>query len=302
MSEKFWELYYNAVKKQDWGQAKACLQRLAVIEKANPRVELKLGDIYQRMGKTVDAVSAYHRSAWLLKKQGFLHRAIALYKIILRIDPENEEALKLSRELMLEAEVSGQKSAWHFSAAAQSDEETPEEEKGLPLVPGEEEELQDRFVKPEPAASEADDAPQEETFYIPAVFNSLPPDEIIRLIEKASPRNYPSGYCIIAEGDSGDSVFLIKSGHAIVVTRMFGREIQLATLSPGDVFGEVAFLTGRPRTASVFASGSIEILEFNKPLLEEVFERYPEVLNKLHVFYEYRVRDTVEKVKSARKK
>ena len=80
------------------------------------------------------------------------------------------------------------------------------------------------------------------------------------------------------------------------------KEIQLADLSAGDIFGEVAFLTGRPRTASVIANNDGEAIEFNKLLLEEIFEKYPDVFKKLHDFYHCRVQDTVKKVKSNLKK
>ena len=52
----------------------------------------------------------------------------------------------------------------------------------------------------------------------------------------------------------------------------------------------------------IFAEGWTEILEFNKLLLEEIFEKYPDVLKKLYDFYQCRVQDTVEKVKTNLKK
>ncbi|OGP65941.1 MAG: hypothetical protein A3K22_01795 [Deltaproteobacteria bacterium RBG_16_42_7] len=103
---------------------------------------------------------------------------------------------------------------------------------------------------------------------------------------------------ILEEGDSGDSIFFIKSGHARVVSHILGKELELATLSAGDVFGEVAFLTGRPRTASVIALDRLEVIEFKKFLLEEIFEKYPDILKKLDDFYQCRVQDTLKKVKS----
>jgi CRP-like cAMP-binding protein len=137
---------------------------------------------------------------------------------------------------------------------------------------------------------------------LPSLFETLPAEEVKEFIEKAKPQSCSAGQIIIEEGDSGDSIFLIKSGSARVVTHIFGKEIQLADLSSGDIFGEVAFLTGRPRTASVIALEKSELLEFQKLVLEEIFETYPEALRKLHDFYECRVQDTVAKVKLTIKK
>jgi tetratricopeptide (TPR) repeat protein len=290
MSKKHWEEYFNAIRQQNWEQAKTSLEHLCDIEQNNPQVHLKLGDIHQRIGNTPQAITAYHRSAWILKNQGFIQKALALYKIILRLDSYNDEALKLSKELMIQIESSKKQKTAAPYFEGRFEEEKPEAEVGLPL--GLEEE------KAEQEAGKRD----EETIYIPSLFTSLPPDEMIEIIRKIPLRAYSSAQVIIEEGDSGDSLYLIKSGSAQVITHILGREIELAILSPGDVFGEIAFLTGRPRTASVIALEKIEVMELDKVLLEEIFERYPDILIKMHDFYYSRVQDTLEKVKSKLKK
>ncbi len=137
---------------------------------------------------------------------------------------------------------------------------------------------------------------------IPSIFASLPPDEIIQIMNRIEPQTYSPGQIILEEGDSGDSIYFINKGHAKVVAHMLGKEIELATLSAGDIFGEVAFLTGRPRTASIIAVDKIEVFELNKFILDEVFEKYPDILKKLDDFYQCRVQNTLQKVKSQIKK
>src|SRR4030043_112075 len=95
------EIRRGVLNPGSWEQAKNSLESLGKIEKDNPLVYLKLGDTYQRMGKTVDAIAAYHQSAWIFTKHGFIQKALALYKIILRIDSYNEEAINRSKELMI---------------------------------------------------------------------------------------------------------------------------------------------------------------------------------------------------------
>src|SRR4030042_2250524 len=106
MSKKYWETYFTAIKKQDWEQARSSLEHLSNIEQENPQVQLKLGDIHQRLGDHIHAITSYHQSAWILTKQGFMQKALALYKIILRLDPYNTEAINKSKELMMELESS----------------------------------------------------------------------------------------------------------------------------------------------------------------------------------------------------
>lgn len=339
MSKKYWETYFNAIKKQDWEHAKSSLEYLANTEHNNPNVQLKLGDIYQRTGKTSQAITAYHKSAWMLVKQGFNQKALALYKIILRLDSYNEEAINRSNELMMEIESTRKQSsamtqfATSFEAGAEQKTETetglslgtPEDtlEEDKPSIdisdiiestshrdkPVEthieptkifEQEKVDR--QPTNMIGETTPSTEEPVADMPSLFSSLPKDEIEYLNYKTEPHIFLPRQLILEEGDAGDSIFFIKSGRAKVVSHILGKEIELAILSPGDLFGEVAFLTGRPRTASVIALDKLEVTEFKKFLLEEIFERYPSTLEKLYNFYHCRVEDTLQKVKKEFKK
>jgi CRP/FNR family cyclic AMP-dependent transcriptional regulator len=78
---------------------------------------------------------------------------------------------------------------------------------------------------------------------------------------------------------------------------MLGREIELAMLGEGDLFGEVAFLTGRTRTASIIAVGPLEVYEMDRMHIEQLLDRNPEIMSRLEGFYENRIRDTIKKIK-----
>lgn len=320
MGKNYWEMYFGSVRQEDWAGAKGALEHLASLERNNPQVHLKLGDIYQRIGKSPHAIASYHQSAWLLKNKGFIQKALALYKIILRLDPENDEALKLSKDLMIELESAKAAKSATPSLGAQiikeSFEEKQEVETGMPLGLEEEEESGAGEEQPgietphplelpekpipekEPEAAERSGREEDITFELPSLFSPLPREEAQRLFGNITPQLYPAGRTIIEEGDSGDSIYIIQSGQAKVVTHIIGKEIELAILSPGDVFGEVAFLTGRPRTASVIALYDVEVREIDKFLLQEIIEAYPETVRKIYDFYQCRVQDTVQKVKS----
>jgi|WetSurSiteA1Bulk_404760.scaffolds.fasta_scaffold01425_5 tetratricopeptide (TPR) repeat protein len=364
MDKTYWEEYFISTKNEDWSGAKVVLEHLSNLERKNPQVHLKLGDIYQRLGKSANAIAAYHQSAWLLKNQGFIQKALALYKIILRLDSENNEALKLSKELMMELENAKAAKSSISSIGTQiikesfedkqdvetgmslglGDEGEPEESEQQPLTESQHtlelaEEIKqgievshaapvEDFIErtayaeqasgtlPQPEIQEKVEITLQETqgapekagiredtcIYMNSLFSPLPKKEAQRLIGDIVPQVYPAGQTIIEEGDAGDSIYIIKSGHAKVVSHILGREIELAILSPGDVFGEVAFLTGRPRTASVVALDDLMAIEIDKFLLQEIIETYPETIKQMHDFYQCRVQDTLEKVKSKLKK
>ncbi len=74
-------------------------------------------------------------------------------------------------------------------------------------------------------------------------------------------QHYEPGQLIVEEGDAGDTFFSIVSGEVEVVKRTHdGREQLLAQLGPGAYFGEEALLSGKPRSASVRAKTTCDLL------------------------------------------
>jgi hypothetical protein len=89
-------------------------------------------------------------------------------------------------------------------------------------------------------------------------------------------RLVPAGGIVVSEGDPGDSVFLIASGSVrILVLGGHGRALEIRRLESGDFFGEVAALSGRPRTATVVADADCEFLEIDRWALERLVEARP---------------------------
>ncbi len=64
----------------------------------------------------------------------------------------------------------------------------------------------------------------------------------------------------------------------------------------GDIFCVIAFLTGRPRTASVFAEDSLAVFELTRPILERMLKRNPDIMDYLDETYHLRVKDGAKKI------
>lgn len=317
MGKKDWEAYFISLKKQDWETAKNTLQRLSQEDKNNPQIFLKIGDIYQRTGDHSNAITSYLQAGRILQAQGFVNKALAAYKIILRLDPKHTEVIERAKRIMDEMDAEKGIRALTamkemltpprmLSAKKEIDEEKIEIESGH-----DEEWLESAYsaidksvIRPKP--SEIPDnmkdlllpiSEKQETS-IPKIFSDLPEDVARGFISGLTLRFYGKDQKVIEEGDSGDTMYLIKSGRAKVVAHLLGREIELAMLESGDIFGEVGFLTGRPRTASVIAAGPLEVLEINRVDIEKIIELNPEIMSRIEEFYETRVMDTIRKVKS----
>jgi CRP-like cAMP-binding protein len=107
---------------------------------------------------------------------------------------------------------------------------------------------------------------------------------------------FEKGQVVVREGDPGEALYLIRKGQVEVNTTRSGKQIQLATLGPGACFGEVALLSGRPRTATVVAAEACTMLCFHKNKIDEILVEYPKVRKLLESIVLGRARDTIEKI------
>jgi CRP-like cAMP-binding protein len=64
---------------------------------------------------------------------------------------------------------------------------------------------------------------------------------------------YGQGAIVVQQGEPGQRAYILLDGRAEVVVETPEGQVVLATLGPGAVFGEMALLTGRPRSATVRA-------------------------------------------------
>lgn len=63
-------------------------------------------------------------------------------------------------------------------------------------------------------------------------------------------REFPKGTVLFREGDSGKEMYVIQSGRVAISKQVREVEKVLATLGPGEFFGEMAIISNKPRTAT----------------------------------------------------
>jgi CRP-like cAMP-binding protein/sugar phosphate permease len=97
--------------------------------------------------------------------------------------------------------------------------------------------------------------------YFPAL-SGLTPRDRDSLIRRARVREAPAGTAIMRTGERGDAAYFILSGSAVAgVTTSTGTNRSLSSMGQGDIFGEIAALTGSARTADVVAEEDSTLLE-----------------------------------------
>ncbi len=126
------------------------------------------------------------------------------------------------------------------------------------------------------------------------LFDDLKPDAFVELVNKLSYHRHVPGQLIIREGDPGRSFFVIVEGKVRIYKALpDGKELTLAHLGEGAFFGEMALLSGAPRTANVVAEEDTEILEVTDVVLRELAQNHPAVVHSLKNFYRQRLLNNV---------
>jgi CRP/FNR family cyclic AMP-dependent transcriptional regulator len=110
------------------------------------------------------------------------------------------------------------------------------------------------------------------------LFRELDEADVVELTERASLRRYAAGEAIFHLGDPGESLMGIVSG-TVRIARITaeGDELVLADFDTGDVFGEIALLDGRGRSATATAITNCTLVCLSRPDFLAFLRSRPEV-------------------------
>ena len=129
------------------------------------------------------------------------------------------------------------------------------------------------------------------------IFQLLQEEEKIALAK--SVRRFQCGppERVLVQGAPGDSMFIVEKGTlAVFVRTPDNPSLRVAELGPGTVVGEMALLTGEPRTATVRAESDAVLYEISKTALEPILERRKEVVEQISRLLAVRQMETDSKV------
>ena len=133
------------------------------------------------------------------------------------------------------------------------------------------------------------------------LFRYFTDDERRRIEDLGRVRRIADNAYVIRARESDSQLYAVEEGHLDIVTREDGQDTVLATVGPGDVLGEVAFIDDSPRSVSV-KSGEEPVLVrvWDKKTLSEALAFEPQLLAKFSVamceLLVERLRDTARRV------
>jgi cAMP-dependent protein kinase regulator len=208
----------------------------------------KLGEVLALAGRKREAVTAYLVAAAGLVRENRMVQALALYRVVMRLDPDNEELRAKLGEIAAESDPTA---GLNIPAGASPASMT----------------IRTRLRK-----------------FVP-LFSNFERDELTKIVEVMAPRDVRAGETVFRQGDKGDSIFIVVQGEVSLSVRgRDGQPVELDRVADGGFFGEVSALRRIPRNVTAICVRDSELLELMRDYLEAVAIAHPRVWKVLEEF------------------
>ena len=122
---------------------------------------------------------------------------------------------------------------------------------------------------------EADDSQAQSYLELAEFLDAVPemaglgPSGRLELATRVALREVQDGTPVVVEGDAPEHMYVVRSG----TFRVHSGEVTLAELGPGQTFGEIGLMLGRPRSATVTSCGPATLIEIPKAALHQALTR-----------------------------
>ena len=113
------------------------------------------------------------------------------------------------------------------------------------------------------------------------LLNAIPLEAKCPLLDRMTPQRVQAGARFIAQGDEGNTFYIIQEGSCEVNVEKNGTKHSIARLGGGDVVGEIALLTGEPRTANVDAETDMILWSLTREQFDSICSKYSDLLDFL---------------------
>ncbi len=239
------------------GKHDAALKLYAEIHKEDStdlRSFTKLAEMKEKTGDLKGAVQDYTKIAKQYADEGFVVQAIAINKLILRLDPEQTSIKEKLRDL---SEERGED--WALSTVISSDiaQIHSKNNKNLERTP---------------------------------LLSGLSGQELDDFIESLELKDFSAGDTLYKQGDTGENLYIIGMGSIHLNTKdSRGKTHTFSTLHEGDFFGAMAFMDNKKHDESAVAETDGNLLLLNRKTFDEWVQKYPSMTETIEDFYRKRV-------------
>lgn len=107
------------------------------------------------------------------------------------------------------------------------------------------------------------------------ILRALPPEEIHAIIPFLNPASFERGHTVFKKDDPGDKLYIIDSGEVEVTGGPDVSMSKIAKLGPGDAFGEMALVGGKPRVATIDAVTDLKTWTLEKKDFDRLMRAWP---------------------------
>jgi len=231
-----------------------CYAEIHIEDPSDLRMFTKLAEMKEKTGDLKGAIKDYTSIAKAYADDGFVVQAIAINKLILRLDPEQTEIKEKLKNLSTERGED-----WALSTVISADIAQPTNSKKPHL---------------------------ERT----PLLSGLSGQELDDFIDSLELQEVAKGDTIYSENDSGDNLYLIGMGEVHLETKdSHGHPQIFSQLKEGDFFGEIAFMSNQPQTNTALAETDVSLLIISRKVFDEWVKKYPAIHDTVEDFYRRRV-------------
>jgi len=124
-------------------------------------------------------------------------------------------------------------------------------------------------------------------------FQAMQPEELDSILGFAIEQRYPRGSFIFGKGDPGSSMMAVLTGRVRISNiSQEGKELTLNVIGPGEIFGEIALLDGKPRSADAVAIEDTVLMVVERRNFLPFVLRHEELVERLLIVLCDRLRRT----------
>jgi CRP-like cAMP-binding protein len=133
-------------------------------------------------------------------------------------------------------------------------------------------------------------------------FQTLGKESMDFIVDRLKFHNFEKGVDVVKIGEPGDTMYIIVSGEVdVLIQGADGKENKVASIGEGSYFGEMALMTGEPRSATIRTNMPCEMFSLDKDDFDIILEKYPSISLSLGKIMSQRLRQTLAKASEIRK-